>query len=154
MSLRLQSTAFETGATIPKRYTCDGDNVSPALSGTGVPAEANCLVLACVDPVAPGGTFHHWAVYNIPADWNGLDDGFSAKGRGGRCPDGVNDFRKVGYGGPCPPRGDKPHGYRFRLAALDALLPEAERPMSCHEILRQAKPHEIAVAEIIGYYGR
>ena len=154
MPLTLESSAFEAGATIPKRYTCDGENTSPPMTWAGVPTGTKSLLLVCIDPDAPGGTFHHWAAYNIPPDWSGVALGFGAELQHGECQQAVNDFRRTGYGGPCPPKGDKAHGYRFRLSALSERIAAPGRSPSCREIIRSAKAHEIATAELIGYYGR
>jgi len=85
MPLTLESSAFEAGATIPKRYTCDGENTSPPMTWAGVPTGTKSLLLVCIDPDAPGGTFHHWAAYNIPPDWSGVALGFGAELQQGRA---------------------------------------------------------------------
>jgi Raf kinase inhibitor-like YbhB/YbcL family protein len=154
MPLTIESPAFGAGDRIPKRHTCEGENVSPALTWTGVPAGTESLLLVCFDPDAPGGTFHHWAVYNIPPEWRALDEGFSAKRSAGSCQEAVNDFGKAGYRGPCPPKGDKPHAYHFRVSALRQVMVKTSPAITCKEVMRAAKPHEIAAAEIVGSYGR
>lgn len=152
--MRLTSPAFKQGAEIPKKYTCDGENISPPLHWSGVPAEAASLLLVCDDPDAPGGVFHHWAAYNIPAYWRGLKEGFGPESIEPGFHQAINDFRKPGYGGPCPPKGDKPHAYHFRLSALRESLVSAASSATCVEIQRLARPLEMTFAELIGYYGR
>ena len=110
--MHLASRAFENGGRIPGRFTCDGDNEMPPLEWTGVPPEARSLALVCSDPDAPSGTFHHWAVYDIPPDVRHLPERKCAGMR-----EAVNDFGRTGYGGPCPPRGHGSHRYCFRLYA-------------------------------------
>ncbi|MEF8788378.1 MAG: YbhB/YbcL family Raf kinase inhibitor-like protein, partial [Planctomycetota bacterium] len=116
-TLELISPAFRDGAEIPTRYTCDGDDVSPPLEISGVPDEAASLALVVDDPDAPGRTFVHWVAWNIPPDTSELPEGKLPAGR-----EGTNSFGETGYGGPCPPEGDGPHTYRFKLHALDAKL--------------------------------
>lgn len=152
MAFSLKSSAFATGRVIPRKYTCDGINVSPPLEWLDVPAGSKNLLLVCYDPDAPGGVFYHWAAYDIAADVKQLDE-IPAGKEDGRFLQAVNDFGKPGYGGPCPPRGHKPHAYRFRLSALKERL-EAPAGARCVQILRLAKPIEIGAAELVGYYGR
>ena len=152
MAFSLKSSAFATGHVIPRKYTCDGINVSPPLEWLDVPAGSKNLLLVCYDPDAPGGVFYHWAAYDIAADVKQLDE-IPAGKEDGRFLQAVNDFGNAGYGGPCPPRGNKPHAYRFRLSALKERL-EAPAGARCVQILRLAKPIEIGAAELVGYYGR
>ncbi len=113
--MKLVSSAFDDGAAIPRRFTCDGENLSPPLQWSGAPAGTLSFVQLCDDPDAPADTWHHWAAYDIPPAVTELavDAAQNAKLR-----QAVNDFRKVGYGGPCPPHGHGPHHYHFRLLAL------------------------------------
>jgi Raf kinase inhibitor-like YbhB/YbcL family protein len=138
--MRLVSSAFFDRAAIPRRFTCDGDDVSPPLEWTGAPAKTRCFVLLCDDPDAPGGTWHHWAAYDIPADQTRLAEG-AAQDRSARgFKQAINDFQKLGYGGPCPPRR-QPHHYHFRLLALSIdRLPLGDRP-SCQTVEREARKH-------------
>jgi Raf kinase inhibitor-like YbhB/YbcL family protein len=152
MAFSLKSSAFATGHVIPRKYTCDGINVSPPLEWLDVPAGSKNLLLVCYDPDAPGGAFYHWTAYDIAPDVKRLDE-IPAGKEDGRFLQAVNDFGKPGYGGPCPPRGNKPHAYRFRLSALKERL-EAPAGARCVQILRLAKPIEIGAAELVGYYGR
>jgi hypothetical protein len=154
MPLILKSPAFSEGGRIPKKYTCDGHNISPPLEWSGVPAKAQSLLVVCDDPDAPGGVFQHWAAYNIPADWTGLKEGYGAETLEEGFRQAINDFDKPGYAGPCPPRGHKPHAYHFRLSALSTVIDGAAPSATCNEVKQLAAPYEIAFVELIGYYGR
>ena len=105
MTIQITSSAFKEGETIPAKYTCDGANVSPPLAWSGVPGGTKSLAVIADDPDAPVGTWVHWVLYDLPAGQNSLVEGVQGAGL-----QGINDFRKTGYGGPCPPRG-KPHRY-------------------------------------------
>jgi Raf kinase inhibitor-like YbhB/YbcL family protein len=151
--MRLVSDAFAHGQTIPRRFTCDGDDLSPPLAWSETPTGTKSFVLLCDDPDAPGGKWHHWAAYNIAASSTALAEG---AGRAGATDfrQGTNDFSRVGYGGPCPPRGHGPHRYNFRLLALSAdHLPLRAAP-SCTEVEREARKHVLAEATLIGLYQR
>jgi len=154
MTLTLTSPAFAQGEVIPKAHTCDGENRSPAFAWGGLPAGTLSLLLVCDDTDAPGDPFRHWAAYNIPADWSGLEAGYGPESLEPGFLQAVNDFGKPGYAGPCPPRGDRAHAYHFRLSALDDWITAAGSGARCLEIQRLARPMEIAVAELIGVYGR
>jgi Raf kinase inhibitor-like YbhB/YbcL family protein len=151
--MQLTSPHFTEGGKIPSRYTCDGANLSPGFAWTGVPESAQSLLLVCYDPDAPGGTFHHWSVHDIPAGWSGLEPDFGAQAPESGLHQGVNDFGRPGYAGPCPPRGHGVHHYHFRLSALSGHI-DAGPTVRCSEIRRKAGPLEIAAAELIGLYGR
>jgi Raf kinase inhibitor-like YbhB/YbcL family protein len=153
MPLSLMSAVFAPGGEIPRKYTCDGMNVSPPLEWSGVPGGAKAMLLVCNDPDAPGGTFHHWAAYNIPAELTGLLE-IPAATQDRRFPQAINDFGKPGYGGPCPPHGHKPHAYHFRLSALRSRIEGISAHPTCVEIIRRAAPLEMSAAELVGYYGR
>ncbi len=152
MVFSLKSSGFTGGGLIPRKYTCDGSNVSPPLEWSDVPAGTKSLVLVCYDPDAPGGTFCHWAAYGIAPTMTGLGE-IPAGVQDRRFHQAVNDFGKAGYGGPCPPRGHKPHAYHFRLSALRDRL-QAPPQVRCLQIMRLARPIEIGEAELVGYYGR
>lgn len=153
MSFALKSTAFAEGGGIPKKYTCDGADVSPALSWLDAPAGTQSLALIADDPDAPVGTWTHWIVWNIPAKSNGLPEGVPKVGEtGDGVRQGTSDFKRVGYGGPCPPPG-KPHRYFFKLYAVDATL-EAKPGASRDEVERALKGHVLAHTELMGTYGR
>jgi len=153
MGFQLVSTAFAEGKTIPKKHTCDGPDLSPALSWSGTPAGTKSFSLICDDPDAPAGTWVHWVVYDLPASLASLPEGVLKDGElrgGGR--QGTTDFRRLGYGGPCPPPG-KPHRYYFKLLALDAPLglpPGASKS----DVLKAAQGHTLAETQIMGRYGR
>jgi len=144
--MNISSSAFTDGGPIPAKYTCDGANVSPPLAFAGVPAGAKSITLIVDDPDAPGGTFDHWIVWNIPPGTKSLAEGQS--------PPGVsapNGFGKSGYGGPCPPRGE--HRYEFKLYALDTTL-DLPQTASKADVENAMSGHTIARAEMMGRYER
>ena len=150
--MQITSTAFKEGGQIPKQYTCDGADVSPPLAWSGVPSGARSLMLICDDPDAPGKTWVHWVYYDIPATASSLPQNVGSERRpaaGGV--QGSNDFRKIGYGGPCPPGGT--HHYTFRLYALDVLL-NLEPGATKQQVLSAAKGHVLAEAALMGTYRR
>ena len=150
MALQLIADGFAQGATIPKRFTCDGENISPALRWTGQPAESKSFALIMDDPDAPGGTWNHWLVWDIPASDRSIPEGAES---GAPAKSGKNDFGELGYDGPCPPRG-KPHRYFFRLFALDEPslgLPAGAKRAALDKALRK---HVIAESSYTGRYGR
>src|SRR6266542_7053683 len=121
MEIKLTSAAFKEGQTIPRQYTCDGANVSPPLEWSGLPTTAKTVAIVCDDPDAPAGTWVHWVLYNLPADKIGLVENTPAtENLSGGGMQGTNDFKKIGYGGPCPPSGT--HRYFFKLYALESEL--------------------------------
>ncbi|MFP4487801.1 MAG: YbhB/YbcL family Raf kinase inhibitor-like protein [Bacteroidales bacterium] len=123
MAFTITSTAFEHGANIPKEHTCDGDDVSPALKWEGEPAGTLTYALIMEDPDAPGGTFTHWIVYNLPKDCHKLEKIIPIqKHLDNKATQAKNDFGKIGYRGPCPPGGSE-HRYFFRIFALKKKLP-------------------------------
>jgi Raf kinase inhibitor-like YbhB/YbcL family protein len=150
--MEIRTNAFAPGAPIPARYTCSGDDVSPALSISGVPQSAKALALIVDDPDAPSGTFVHWVVYNLPPGTSHLDEAVakvSAMPGGGS--QGRNDFGRAGYGGPCPPPG-APHHYRFRLFALNGqIAPQAATGQAVEQAM---EGHVIATAEMTGTFQR
>ena len=119
--MKIESPVFRDGESIPAKYTCDGSDVSPPLSWSGVPGGVRSFSLICDDPDAPMGTWVHWVLYNLPGETAALPEDLPAKGvlDGGGL-QGKNDFGRIGYGGPCPPAGR--HRYFFKLYALDTLL--------------------------------
>lgn len=152
MPLTITSTAFTEGGMIPSKYTCDGPDISPPLAWSGVPKEAKSLALICDDPDAPVGTWVHWVIYNLPPDTSGLPEKVppdSALPSGAR--QGVNDFRKVGYGGPCPPGGT--HRYFFKLYVLDTALNLPGRVTKA-DLLKAMEKHILAEAQLMGKYRR
>jgi Raf kinase inhibitor-like YbhB/YbcL family protein len=153
MSFTLKSTAFPNGGVIPKKYTCDGADLSPALSWDDAPAGTQSLALIVDDPDAPMGTWTHWLIWNIPAKATLLPEDtpkMNLLDNGAR--QGGNDFRRIGYGGPCPPPG-KPHRYFFKLYALDARL-EVKAGAVRSELEPALQPHILAQAQWMGTYGR
>jgi len=153
MAMVITSTAFSDGAVIPKKYTCDGQDMSPPLAFSGVPVGAKSLALICDDPDAPMGMWVHWVVWGMPPSTPALPEGLpkDAKLSGG-IQQGLNSWPKIGYNGPCPPPG-RPHRYFFKLYALDAELNLTERtPKSALE--EAMKGHIVAQAQLMGQYGR
>ncbi len=152
--MHLSSPAFSDGQRIPRRFTCDGEDLSVPLRWSDAPAETRSFVLLCDDPDAPAGVWHHWAVYDIPPDRTELAEGVGRPGAKSRLKQAINDFGRTGYGGPCPPRRHGDHHYRFRLLALSIdRLPVGATP-SCQEVERQARPHAIAEAKVVALYDR
>jgi Raf kinase inhibitor-like YbhB/YbcL family protein len=153
MAIELTSPAFDEGSPIPVRHTCQGEDLSPALRWTGIPEGTKSLALICDDPDAPRGTWVHWVLYGIPAGTTELPEGVPASetlASGAR--QGVTDFGRVGYGGPCPPPGPA-HRYFFRLYALDAetrLPPGATKA----QLLREMEGHVLADGQLMGRYQR
>lgn len=153
MAFELRSTAFEPGSEIPVKHTCDGPDVSPPLSWTGAPETTTSLALIVDDPDAPAGTWVHWVVYDIPATLPGLPAGVSSKGQvPGVGTQGVNDFGRVGWGGPCPPHG-RAHRYVLTLYALDTELALPARKTK-QDVLTALDGHVLGRAELIGRYRR
>ena len=153
MSFSLKTTAFAVGGEIPKKYTCDGTDVSPALNWNDAPAGTQSFALIADDPDAPVGTWTHWIIWNILAKSVGLPEGVpKAEESGDGTRQGKNDFRRIGYGGPCPPVG-KPHRYFFKLYALDAKL-DVKAGVNRKELERAMKGHMLSQTEMMGKYGR
>jgi len=153
MPFTLKSSAFAAGAEIPKKLTCEGPDVSPPLEWSGPPAKTAGYALIMDDPDAPVGTWMHWVLWNLPANTHSLPEGVPKREQldtGAR--QGRNDFRKIGYNGPCPPPGNA-HRYFFRLYALDATLnlaPGATR----QELDTAMKGHVLGGAEYMGTFRR
>ena len=152
--MQLSSSAFSSGSAIPRRFTCDGENLSPPLDWRAAPPTTRSLVLLCDDPDAPAGKWHHWAAYDIEAGRTGLPEGVGHGSGAARFRQAINDFHRAGYGGPCPPHGHGRHRYHFRLLALSVdHLSLGARP-SCSEVEREARRHAIAEATLVGIYER
>ena len=148
----IESTAFDYGDSIDSDYTCDGSDVSPQFQWSGAPAGTQSFVLISDDPDAPVGTWVHWVYYDIPATVGELREAFPPDERpelGGA--QGITDFRRIGYGGPCPPGGT--HRYFFRLYALDTVLGLAPGATK-RQVLQAAEGHILAQAELMGTYTR
>jgi len=153
MAFAVSSSSFPNGGDIPRKFTCDGADVSPEISWSAPPAGTKSLALIADDPDAPVGTWVHWVLYDLPPGTTGLAeavnkiDELPAGGRQGR-----NDFRKIGYGGPCPPPG-KPHRYFFKLYALDKALNLAAGATK-QEVEKAMAGHILGQAEWMGKYRR
>jgi len=151
--LSVSSSAFVEGASVPKPYTGDGKDVSPALSWSGVPASAKALALSVEDPDAPGGTWFHWIIFNIPTSEKGLKENVA---KTPVLPNGAvqgrNDFDQAGYNGPAPPKGPL-HHYQFKLVALDAKL-SLKPSCSKDEYYKAIKGHIVASGMLTGTYVR
>ena len=146
--LDLTSDAFQDGQPIPTQYTCDGANQTPSLRWSDPPAETKSFALVIDDPDAPGGTFRHWGVFDIPGSVRSI-------GGGERTGTEVrNDFGKPGYGGPCPPKGHGPHHYHFKLFALDVDRLGLGADAKIADIEQSAGQHLLAQGELIATYER
>jgi len=152
LTLQLTSPAFSQGSAIPRKYTCDGDDISPELNWTSPKTGTQSFALILEDPDAPGGNWVHWVIFNIPATQRSLPEEISTEAN---LPNGiiqgVTDFRKTGYGGPCPPSGV--HRYYFKLYALDATLSLPARATR-NDVLNAVKNHVLETAELMGTYSR
>lgn len=150
MSLTLTSSAFHQGDEIPTLYTCDAADRSPPLVWSGVPAGTKSLALVCDDPDAPRqGGWVHWVLYDLPPTTTGLPEAVATLPPGTR--EGLNDWRRTGYGGPCPPSGR--HRYFFKLYALDRLLGDQGRPTR-ERLERTMAGHILEQSELMGTYQR
>jgi Raf kinase inhibitor-like YbhB/YbcL family protein len=147
--IELTSPAFKDGATIPVKYSCDGDEVSPPLAWSGVPDDARELALLVEDPDAPGGTFVHWVLFKIRADRDGIDE---AEVPGG-ARQGKNSAGDASWAGPCPPKDDEPHHYEFTLYALSSSidLPEGAAADDVRSAVADAA---LARGQLVGRFGR
>jgi Raf kinase inhibitor-like YbhB/YbcL family protein len=151
-NMEVKSSAFKSGTRIPAKHTCDGVDVSPSLTWSKLPAGTKTVALICDDPDAPMGTWVHWVVYDIPGSSAGLQEKLPPlKELANGTKQGMNDFRAIGYGGPCPPSGE--HRYFFKLYALDG--PTGLKPGATKEqLLAAMKGHILAEAELMGRYKR
>ncbi|HMD84047.1 MAG TPA: YbhB/YbcL family Raf kinase inhibitor-like protein [Terriglobia bacterium] len=151
--LELKTTAFHPGGTVPAQFTCSGANISPSLSWNQPPPGTQSFALIVDDPDAPGGTWVHWVVYDLPGSARHLPEQVSAgDAMAGGGKQGVNDFPANGYGGPCPPPG-QPHRYFFRLYALDTIL-DLRAPVRRKNADAAMKGHVLAQGELMGTFGR
>jgi Raf kinase inhibitor-like YbhB/YbcL family protein len=149
--MRIASPAFENGQPIPEKHSCDGEDVSPALTWDDVPQSAKSLTLVVEDPDAPRGTWDHWIVFNIPPAVKGLREGAGAGNLPGQALHGRNSWTRNNWGGPCPPSGT--HRYFFKLFALDAVL-DLSQGASKAELLDAMDGHILDKAELMGTYKR
>ncbi|MGE5562698.1 MAG: YbhB/YbcL family Raf kinase inhibitor-like protein [Bacillota bacterium] len=146
--LSLTSDAFQDGQPIPSQYSCDGGDRTPTLHWSDPPPGTKSFALVIDDPDAPGGTFRHWGVFDIPASTRSI-------GGGQRTGTEVtNDFGKPGYGGPCPPPGHGPHHYHFKLFALDTDKLGLPPTAKVADVEKAARQHAIAEGELVGTYER
>jgi Raf kinase inhibitor-like YbhB/YbcL family protein len=152
LTLSLSSAAFRDGDTIPDKYTCQGEDISPPLSWSEVPAGTQSLALIVDDLDSSGGRFTHWVLFNIPADIQELPEALAFRSAMLGTMDGKNDFGNIGYGGPCPPPG-KAHRYRFTLYALDCTL-TLEPGTSKKQVLDAIEDHVLTRGQLIGTYQR
>jgi len=151
--MQISSTSFGPKGAIPTKYTCEGADTSPPLAWSGVPSTAKSLVLIvddpdAPDPAAPKMTWVHWVLYNLPTQTSALAENASKSPPSG-ARDGVNDWNRPGYGGPCPPIGR--HRYFFKLYALDVVLPDLGKPPKA-VLLKVMEGHVVASAELVGTY--
>lgn len=154
MSMKLESPAFSHQGDMPARLTCDGGDLSPALSWSGIPESTRSLALIvddpdAPDPKAPKMTWVHWVVYNLPPVATNLAEAVSALPAG--TLEGLNDWKRTGYGGPCPPIGR--HRYFHKLYALDTVLPDLGRPTKA-QLEKAMQGHILAEAQLVGLYQR
>lgn len=150
--IEVKSSAFEANGMIPKKYTCDGEDISPPLSWSGVPEGTKSLALISDDPDAPMGTWVHWVIYNIPPTEKGLQEAFPTDEKlSNGTLQGITDFKRIGYGGPCPPSGV--HRYFFKLYALDTKL-SLDAAVTKKQLLDAMQGHILAQGELMGKYKR
>ena len=151
-AIKISSGAFKEGETIPAKYTCDGENISPPLAWTWYPKRTESFAIIADDPDAPTGTWVHWVIYNIPASVNELAENLAKTDTLQQgILQGITDFRRPGYGGPCPPSGT--HRYYFKIYALDIML-KAKPGLSKAQLLEAMKGHIIAQGQLMGKYKR
>ena len=154
MSLSLISTAFDDHADIPVTYACDGSDISPPLSWSGIPPATKSLALIiddpdAPDPAAPKMTWVHWVLYNLPASITALPEGAASHALPPGTLEGINDWKRTGYGGPCPPIGK--HRYVHKLYALDIVLPDLGKPTK-PQLENAMQGHIIDKAQLVGLY--
>ena len=152
MDIKIKSPAFVPGGKIPGKYTCDGMDISPPLAWTSGPEGTKTFALICDDPDAPMGTWVHWVLFNLPADIIELRENVPPERElESGAKQGMNDFRKIGYGGPCPPGGT--HRYYFKLYALDTEI-NLEAGATKSELLKAMEGHILAEGQLMGRYER
>lgn len=153
MAFAISTKAFSEGGSIPGKYTCDGADLSPELSWQNAPAGTESFALIADDPDAPGGTWTHWVLWNVPASVAGLPEGVAKnESLDDGTRQGKNDFKRIGYGGPCPPPG-KPHRYFFKLYALGTTL-DLKAGAGRNELERAMQGHVLSEAQVVGTYER
>ena len=150
--MNIMSPAFVHGDPIPKMYSCDGRDIPPRLSWSDVPTGARSLVLIMEDPDAPKGLWVHWVLFNMPPDTEGLAEGITEEDLPPGTRQGINSWKRTGYGGPCPP--DREHRYYFRLFALDTVLEALAEGTTREALLQAMQGHILAAAELMGRFER
>ncbi len=152
MEIKIKSSAFENEDMIPSKYTCDGNDISPPLQWDAIPDGTKSIALISDDPDAPMGTWVHWVLFNLPADTTELTENIPPdENLPGGTGQGTNDFRRIGYGGPCPPGGT--HRYFFKIYALDAELDLAAGARK-KDLLKAMEGHIVGQGQLIGKYKR
>ena len=151
MAFKISSPDFKEGDTIPKRFTCEGEDVSPEMHWEGAPSGTKSFSLIVEDPDAPVGTFTHWVLYDIPGNLGRLEQG---AGRGEGMKNGITDFGRASYGGPCPPKGHGTHRYFFILRALDVETLGAPQGARKPEVEKRMKGHILGETRLMGVYRR
>ena len=156
-NFKITSASFGFDTSIPEQYTCEGAGISPPLSWSNPPDKTESFALVADDPDAPGKTFAHWVLFNLPVDRRELPADLDVEKHfrdDARQPvEGVNDFGDTGYGAPCPPPGDDPHGYSFRLYALDTTL-DLGTGATRSQAMEAMDGHVLAEADLLGTYQR
>ena len=151
MAFKLIIPAFSEGTVIPKLHTCEGADLSPSIEWSGEPAEASSFALIVDDPDAPVGTWNHWLLFDIPAAVRSLAQGYKPGQLG---VSGTNDFGKLGYGGPCPPKGHGPHRYFFKLYAVGAASLGLKAGAKRAEMDKALRGHVLGEVQYVGRYER
>lgn len=154
MTFVLTSSVFENGGTVPRRYTCEGDDISPPLEWAGMPEGTKSLALIMddpdvPDPTAPKRVWVHWVLFNLPAESSGLAEGVGGADLPAGTLEGLNDWKKLGYGGPCPPIGK--HRYFFKLYALDRMLEDVDQPTK-RTLEKAMMGHVLGETKLVGVY--
>ncbi|MEZ0361220.1 MAG: YbhB/YbcL family Raf kinase inhibitor-like protein [Hydrogenobacter sp.] len=152
--MKIESQSFKDGEVIPKKYTCDGENVSPQVMWSNFPAGTKSFVILVDDPDAPAGTFTHWVVYDIPANITSLKEDFPKSEHVGSIKQGMNDFGKIGYGGPCPPKGHGYHRYFFKIYALNVESLGLPPGVTKREVESKMRGHILSQGQLVGKYRR
>jgi Raf kinase inhibitor-like YbhB/YbcL family protein len=154
VNILITSDAFLEGEAIPTKYTCDGDELSPDLRWSDIPPNTRSLALICEDPDAPSGTFTHWILFDLPPTVTELPEGVSTAERlTNGAVQGQNDFKRIGYGGPCPPPNDSEHRYYFRIYALDTEL-QLRSGARREDVAPAMVGHVLATGHLMGTYKR
>lgn len=152
MEIKITSPAFEEGSLIPAKYTCDGADTSPPLQWDAVPEAAKSIALICDDPDAPMGTWVHWVLFNLPADTKELPENLPTdETLPSGAKQGITDFGRTGYGGPCPPSGT--HRYYFKIYALDAEIGLTSRAKKA-DLVKAMEGHILGQGQLMGKYKR